>query len=230
MGDGFVNALGEEITPAPVNPFAVTVDKPTVAAVAKYADPLDGVNPNQLRQIAHDYLNTGLKVDSIAINLGLTTRDVRNAIKTYGLDKKKDEIIRQIQSEELAAYSKFLLDNRVSTAEQHLRISNQLNTAVENVMKATEGKTMEELAKNVKPLRDVAALFRSLGETLAAASGVGARAVALSGLTDAQSGGFFAQGPAGKQPLVTLNFAVQQPPTNGLGPEVIEATCEEIRQ
>ena len=226
MGDGFINARGEEIPPPPVNPFAVTVDKP--AAAAKYVDPLDGVNPNQLRQIAHDYLNTGMKVDSIAISLGLSTRDVRNAIKIYGLDKQKEEIIRQVQQEELAAYSKFLLDNRVSTAEQHLRISNQLNTAVENVMKATEGKTMEELASNVKPLRDVAALFRSLGETLAAASGVGARAVALSGLTDAQSAAAPVGG--GKQPLVHFNFTVQQQPTNGLGPQVIEATCEDIPQ
>ena len=185
-----------------------------------YVEPPDGVSAELLGKIAHDYIHTDKKVDSIAVDYGLTTRDVRSAIKRYGLDKRKAAIIQQQQQEELAAYSKFLLDNRVNTAEQHLRISSRINDAVENLLAATKDKTPDEIAKMAKPLKDVASLFRSLSETLSAASGVGARAVALTGLPT-MDGPVAVAG--GKKSLVNFNFTVM-PQGNEMKPvgETIE--------
>ena len=213
----------ERPVPIPTSP------PPGGAHPVPYKEPQDGVSAEALRKLAHYYLNTDAKVDDIAVDLGLTTRDVRGAIKRYGLDKQKHEIITQVQQEELAAYSKVLLDNRVTTAEQHLRISNQLNSAVEKVLSAAEGKTVDEIQEMIKPLKNLASLYRSLSETFSASSGVGARAVSLSGLTAEQAGGLVLAGAKGKQPLVSMSFQVSQSPSAQAPqqPEPIEAEFTE---
>lgn len=193
-------------------PVPVPQGDPPGGRVVEFVPPPDGLSVEALGKLAHDYVHTNKRVEDIAVELAVSTRDVRAAIKRYGFDRKKDEIIRQVQQEELAAYSKFLLDNRVSTAERHLQISNQLNDAVKMVLDAAAGKSPEELALAVKPLKDIASLYRSLSETLAASSGVGARAVSLSGLTADQAGGLALAQATGKRPLVSLSFNVQQAP------------------
>jgi hypothetical protein len=203
---------------------------PGATTLQEYIEPPEGLSPEAFRTLAHDYIHTGKRVDDLAVELGVSTRDIRTAIRKYGLDKRKSEVISQIQHEELAAYSKFLLDNRVSTAEQHLRISNQLNGAVENLLQATHGKTPEQLSESIKDLKAIASLYRSLGETFAAASGVGARAVSLSGLTSDQSTGFALAATAGKSPLVSMSFNVQAPTVaprqETMEAEVIDVTPE----
>lgn len=203
-------------------PVALVIDPPGGVAPT-LPEPVDGIGADTLAKISHEYIHTDKKVDSIAIDLGLSTKEVRTAIKRFGLDKKKSEIIQQVQQEELAAYSKFLLDHRVDTAAQHLRISNQINDAVESVLKTAAEKTPEELAACVKPLKDVASLFRSLSETLSASSGVGARAVALTGLAGDQGGGLTLANVGGKKPLVSLSFNVSAPDQ---GPKRVGETLE----
>ena len=183
--------------------------------------PLDAMSAETVQAITHDYVHTNKSVNSIATDLGITTQEVRQAIKRYGIDKKKSEVIHQVQQEELAAYSKFLLDHRVTTAEQHLRVSNQITGLVEEVAKKAQGKSIEELEPLLKQLKGVSAMLKTLSEALAASTGVGARAVALSGLT-AEQGGLALAGTAGKKPLVSLNFNVS-PPAERPAAQVMDA-------
>ena len=187
-----------------------------------YVEPPDAMTPENLRRISEAYLNTDSSLDGLAVDLGLSTRDVRMAIRKYGLDKKKAEIIATVQQEELSKYAKFLLDHRVETAEEHRRISAKINKAAESLIDRAADLPPEELHAAIKQLKDAASLYRSLSETLSASSAVGARAVSLSGLTSEQAGGFaFAQGAAGKKPLVSLSFHVAAPAEEP--PKFIEA-------
>ena len=194
---------------------------------APFIEPIDAMSASTVAKISEAYLNTEQSTDSIAVTLGLSTREVRNAIKRYGLDKKKAEIIAQVQQEELSKYSKFLLDHRVETAEEHRRISAKINKAAESLVDRAAGMNPDELHDAVKQLKDVASLYRSLSETLSASSAVGARAVSLSGLTAEQSGGFAFAAAAGKKPLVSLSFNVaapvpQAPREDAMEAEIIE--------
>ena len=196
---------------------------------APYTPPPDAMSAEMVGALIHDYVHTDSTVDGIAVKHGLTTREVRTAIKRYGLDKKKSDIIAQVQQEELAAYSKFLLDNRVDTAKQHLAISNKLNKAVDNILSAADGKTPAQLAADLKTLKDIAGLYRSLSETLSASAGVGARAVALSGLTAEQGAGLALSSVSGKKPLVSLSFNVSAPAPRERQAEVLEAELVDAR-
>jgi hypothetical protein len=211
-------------------PVPVPSGPPPGGNLPAYVEPAEGLSAGAMGRLSHDYIHTNKRVEDIALSLGASTRDVRSAIKRYGLDKRKAEIIQQVQQEELAAYGKFLLDNRVPTAQRHLEISNQLNEAVGKILNAAADKTPEELAAVVKPLRDVASLYRSLSETLSASSGVGARAVSLSGLTAEQAGGLQLAQAAGKRPLVSLSFNVQQAPRQQetMDAEVIDVQPETL--
>ena len=202
--------------------------QPPGGAVVPFVEPPEAISAEQLAVISREYIHGSKRVDSIAVDLGLSTRDVRQAIRRYGFDKRKAEIVAQVQQEELAAYSKFLLDNRVSAAEQHLRISNSINRAVEAIVDKAGTLTPEELAENLKPLKDAASLFRSLSETLAASSGVGARAVSLSGLADVQGGGLALAAASGKRPLVSLSFNVAQAPPAPPAPIPVQSQPESI--
>lgn len=223
-----LDRLVDDDPPEP-RPLPVQVTPPPGGAVAKM-DIVDGVSAELLGKIAHDYVHTSKTVDGIAMDYGLSTKEVRKAIKHYGLDKQKNDIIQQMVQEELSAYSKFLLDNRVSTAEQHLKISNQLNSAVEKILTEAGDKTTEELKDSVKSMKEIASLYRSLSETLSAASGVGARAVGLTGLLPDSGGGLVLAGQAGKKPLVSLSFNVSAPPqqAKNLGDvQIIDADFQE---
>jgi DNA-binding transcriptional MerR regulator len=200
--------------PGPANP---------PGAVQPYVEPVDGLTPDMVKRLTHDYLDSTKKVDDIAMDLGVSTKEVRSAIKKYGLDQRKHEIITQVQQEELAAYSQFLLDKRVDTAKQHLEISEKLNAAVNSILKEVADKPPEQLTESIiKPLKSLAGLYRSLGETLSSSSTVGARAVALTGLADS-AGGLQLVGTAGKRPLVSMSFNVQQAPAAPPVCEVLEA-------
>ena len=209
-------------------PVPIPTGPPPGGALPEYVPPPDGIPVEALDKLAHDYIHTNKRVDDIALELAVSTRDVRSAIKRYGLDRRKAEIIRQVQQEELAAYQQFLLEHRVDTAEEHRRISQKVNKAAEALLDKATAMPAAELLENVKQLKAVAGLFKSLSETLANSTGVGARAVALSGLTAEQSGGLSLVGAAGKKPLVALSFTVQAPdrpapPAAQRLPETIDA-------
>lgn len=202
--------MTEEETGPIEKPVPVTFSPPPGGVPQPFVEPPECLSVELIGKLTHDYLHTSKSVDEMAMEHGLTSKTIRTAIRRYGLDKQKGAIIRQLQQEELAAYSKFLLDNRVSTAEQHLRISGQINSAIEGLMKRASDMSAQELEDSVKKLKDVAGLYRSLAETLSAASLVGARSVALSGLTSEQVSG----PPSGaKTPLVSLSFSVTQAPS-----------------
>ena len=89
--------------------------------------------------------------------------------------------------------------------------------------------TPAELAANLKTLKDIAGLYRSLSETLSASAGVGARAVALSGLTAEQGAGLALSSVSGKKPLVSLSFNVSAPAPRERQAEVLEAELVDAR-
>ena len=209
-------------------PVPIPLLPPPGGPKAEMVDPPDSMSAETVAKITHSYVHTDQSVDSIAIGLGITTREVRHTIKKYGIDRQKADVIQQLQQEELAAYSKFLRDNRVSTAEQHLRISNQINEAVEKVVKSANEMPADELQTKVKALKDVAGLFRSLAETLSASSTVGARAVALSGLQAGENGGLALATQRGKTPLVSLSFQVAPPASAERPAEVLEAQVVDL--
>ena len=108
---------------APERPVPIpTSPPPGGARPVPYKEPQDGVSAEALRKLTHYYLNTDAKVDDIAIDLGLTTRDVRGAIKRYGLDKQKHEIITQVQQEELAAVSSAARKSQIRGMDRSERI------------------------------------------------------------------------------------------------------------
>lgn len=195
----------------PDAPVELAERPPPGGPPAQYIEPADSMSAETIERISRAYVHTDSSVDDIAVTLGLTSRDVRRAIKRYGLDKRKAEIIAQVQQEELAAYSKFLLEHRVSTAEEHRRISQKINQAAEKLVDEATKLPPDELHAAIKQLKEAASLFRSLSETLSASSAVGARAVSLSGLTEAQ-GGLALSAATGKKPLVSLSFNVVQTP------------------
>lgn len=201
------------------NPISVPAVIPPGGALPAQPEPLDGVSAQAIRRITADYVDGSKKVDDIAMDLGLTTREVRMVIKTYGLEQRKRDIIAQVQQEELAAYSKFLLDNRVDTAKTHLSISNKLNKAVNSVLDHAVAMSPDELEAKVKSLKSIASLYKSLAETFMLSSGVGAKAVSLSGLDLAQVAPAAA---GGRPPLVQNNFTVVVPPGEKRAP-VLEA-------
>ena len=207
-----------ELLPAP---------RPPGGAPAPYVEPPDAMSAETVGKIMHAYVHTDRSVSDISVDLGLSTRDVRTAIRRYGMDKKKAEVITQMQQEELAAYQKFLLENRVSTAEEHRRISQKINKAAEAIVDKAATMPADELLENVKQLKAVAGLFKSLSETLSNSSTVGARAVALGGLSTDQAGGFPLAAVAGKKPLVSLSFNVAAPQPRPQQPEAVEAEYTE---
>ena len=209
-------------------PVQANLRGPPGGPPSDYVAPPDGVSVAQLATIAHEYIHGSKSVDAIAVQTGLSTRDVRGAIRRYGYDKRKAEIISQIQQEELAAYSKFLLDNRVTAAEQHLRISTDLNKAVAKIIEEAGKLSTEELESRIKPLKAVAGMYKTLAEALSASSTVGARAVSLGTLAD-QTGALALAGSSGKKPLVSLSFNVVAPGQQA-APRPAEAMDAEFTQ
>lgn len=208
-------------------PVHVPGGPPPGGLPAPYVEPEDALSADTVGKISHAYVHTDARVDDIAVQLGLTSREVRRTIKRYGLDKRKADIIAQVQQEELAAYSRFLLDHRVDTAEEHLRISQKLNLAAEKLVDRAAGLDGDALTESLKELKGVASLYRSLSETLSASTAVGARAVALNGLTADQAGGLALAGAAGKKPLVSLSFNVSAPAAPARQADVMEAEVVE---
>ena len=207
---------------------AVPMTPPPGGALPVLPDPPDGVSAEAIRVITAGYVDGSKKVDDIAMDVGLPTRVVRSVIKSYGLDRRKQEIIAQVQQEELAAYSQFLLDHRVDTAKTHLEISEKLNKAVTRMLDHAGSMTPEELESRVKSLKAVAALYKSLAETFMMSSGVGAKAVSLSGLDLAQVAPFAAA--SGKPSLVQNSFTVVIPPGTPINkPPAMEAEVVNVK-
>jgi len=167
--------------------------------------PLD-LSVEQVTYLTHAYMNTGQSAADIGVAIGVPTPVVRTALKQFGLVQAKKDAIAEARQREQAAYVDFLVANRVPTAQKHLEISNQLVDIVGKLTSKVGDPEADGFADACEDLKKAVGTLRTLSEILEKSSGVGAKAVSLSGMQDSPNFATAPEAAGGRRPLVTFNI------------------------
>lgn len=155
----------------------------------------------KLKAKAYDlFLSTDLSVTDIAIDLGLARPVLAYWIAKGAWSKRKREIEAQEMDRAEDNYRRLIIQNRGPVVERHLRVSGKLEKAIEKVI--DEALKDDGIPSDMK--------LKRLAEALSSATGVSARAAAISDKPFSDENRNNDSG--GKRPLVTIGLNVQAPP------------------
>lgn len=174
------------------------------------ADPMtavDNYDPKVKARAYELYLNTALTPQDIALDLGIHPKVVVRWIRKCQWDIRKQEIENQLQKEVDDLHRKrrrFIMEKQLPVAERHLRISEALETAIEDTINANKagGGTIPDM------------VLKRLAEALSSVTGVSARVVGL----DQPTNQLLEPTQQGKQPLIVLNVGLPQLPAEKIIP------------
>jgi len=153
---------------------------------------VDQYDPKVKAKAYDTYLNTSLGPTEIAIDLGVPARVVSLWIRRGKWNERKKEVELELFRSAEDKYRRVILEHRVPTVERHLRIAKKLEEGIEQVIDAET---------NNGGVPDAVTL-RRMSEALASATGVSARAAAISDKPFTENA---EEARKGKVPLVTIN-------------------------
>ena len=153
----------------------------------------------KLKAKAYDtYLSTSLGPQEIAIDLGLPARVVVAWIRKGKWKDRKKEVEMELFRSAEDKYRRIITEHRAPTVERHLRIAKKLEEGIEQVI---EHETSDpDRVPN-------GAMLKRMAEALSAATGVSARAAAISDKPFTENA---EEARKGKQPLVVIGVQVSK--------------------
>lgn len=174
-------------------PEEPTIDEASFTTPACY-DPA-------VKQRAYDlFLSSNMSAVDIAIDTGLPQHVVASWIRTGGWRERKKEIDAELMKDAEDRYRRLVVEKRLPVVERHLRVSEKLETAIEkNIDIATEDGAVPNDMK-----------LKRLAEALVSATGVSARAAAISDKPFSDSDE--KDGKNKKRPLIIIGVTAQPSP------------------
>jgi transposase-like protein len=145
---------------------------------------------------------TGCTISEIALDVGVRVDVVASWATNGDWRKRRMDIEKEMFDQAADNYRALIIKHRAPVIERHLRVAGKLEEAIESVIDDAENEDMN--------IEKRSALLKRTAEALSAATGVSARAAAITdrafdmGGTDPMA--------QGKVPLITLNVMPQLPP------------------
>lgn len=164
------------------------------------------------------YLNSDLDTTDIAIDVGVPRSTVATWAREGHWLERKQEIEHELMQRSEDSYRQLILRNRKPVLERHLRISEKLEEAIEKVI--DDATRDDGVPSDIK--------LKRLAEALSSATGISARAAAIS---DKPFGDMSKDGRGDnppKTPLIMIGIRPQASPDHA--PPPIEVTLEETDQ
>ncbi len=150
------------------------------------------------------YLNTDLDTTDIAIDVGVPRSTVSAwAREGHWLDRKR-EIEQELMQRSEDSYRQLIIRNRKPVLERHLRISEKLEKAIEKVI--DEATRDDGVPSDIK--------LKRLAEALSSATGISARAAALSDKPFGDVRALDDRDKQAKVPLIMIGIQPQASPDN----------------
>lgn len=173
-------------------------------------------DPKVKARAYHLYLNTDLAPDDIAIDVAVPKSVVLSWARDGKWRDRKLELEREVLARAEDSYRQLIIANRKPVLERHLRVGAKLEEAIEKVL--DEATRDDGLPSDMK--------LKRLAEALASATGITARAAAISDkpFGETMSGG--GDKPK-KTPLVVIGVTAQVSPDNAPPPITVTVKDED---